>query len=167
MGVKAKLSKSMKRHRYETTLRWTGNLGSGTSGYADYGRDHEISGEGKTAPVPCSSDPHFRGDAARYNPEELLVGSLSACHMLWYLHLCAVNGVVVVEYADRAWGSMRQNPDGSGEFESVTLRPEVVITAESHAEKARELHQEAHRLCFIARSVAFPVHHEATITKQS
>ena len=154
----------MKKHQYTTTLRWTGNRGTGTSGYKAYGRDHEITGPSKAATLPGSSDPHFRGDASRYNPEDLLVAALSACHMLSYLHLCAVNHVVVMAYEDDAAGTMAENSDGSGEFTEVTLRPRVTITAASDAGKALELHEDAGKLCFIARSVNFPVHHAPVIS---
>ncbi|MDP9171700.1 MAG: OsmC family protein [Acidobacteriota bacterium] len=154
---------NLTRHQYKTTLRWTGNSGTGTSGYKAYSRRHEITGAGKPAAIPGSSDPHFRGSAERYNPEELLVASLSACHMLSYLHLCAVGGVVVTAYEDDASGEMIEHPDGGGDFAGVVLRPRVTITPESDPAKALHLHEEAGRLCFIARSVRFPVTHEPTI----
>ncbi len=153
----------MKKHEYTTTLRWTGNRGTGTSDYRAYGRDHEITGPLKATTLAGSSDPHFRGDGTRYNPEDLLVGALSACHLLSYLHLCAVNQIVVTAYEDNATGTMAENPDGSGEFKEVMLRPRVTITPESNTAKAMELHEEAGNLCFIARSVNFPVRHEPVI----
>jgi organic hydroperoxide reductase OsmC/OhrA len=146
----------MKTHRYHVSLAWTGNDGAGTGRYDRYRRDHEISVEGHP-PIPGSSDPAFRGNPARYSPEELLVGALSACHMLWYLHVCAVNGVVVTGYDDGAAGEMAENPDGSGQFTRVILRPVVALTAESDAVRALALHAEAHRFCFLARSMNFPV----------
>lgn len=145
-----------KTHIYRTTVRWTGNRGSGTSAYRAYGRDHEISASGKPV-VPASSDPAFNGDPARYNPEDLLVASLSGCHMLWYLHLCAVNKVVVLEYEDNAAGTLEETADGGGHFVEVTLHPAITITAQSDLETARRLHHEAHDKCFIANSVNFPV----------
>jgi len=148
--------KPLKTHHYQVQMAWTGNQGEGTKTYKVYLRDHEISAAGKPA-ILGSSDPSFRGDPTRYNPEELLVASLSACHMLWYLHLCAVNGIVVTEYRDEAQGQMTENKDGSGAFVEVTLHPRVRIAAESDANRARTLHEEAHRLCFIANSVNFPV----------
>ena len=153
----------MKTHQYRTTLRWTGNPGKGTIDYRAYSRNYEIDGERKTAAISGSSDPHFRGDATRYNPEELLVASLSACHMLSYLHLCAVNHVIVTGYEDEASGTMEESPDGSGRLTGVVLRPVVTIAAESDPEKAGALHADAHRLCFIANSVNFPVTHEAAV----
>ncbi len=147
-------------HQYVTSVRWTGNLGVGTTGYADYSRDHEVAAPGKTVPIPGSSDPQFRGDAARYNPEELLVASLSQCHMLWYLHLCAVNAVVVEAYVDSAFGNMVEKANGSGAFSEVVLRPHVTISAASDIRRASELHNVAAKLCFIANSVKFPVRHE-------
>jgi len=154
----------MKEHKYTTNLRWTGNRGAGTSDYKAYTRDHEITGPLKATVLPGSSDAHFRGDSARYNPEDLLVVSLSACHMLSYLHLCAINHIVVTAYEDDATGTMAENPDGSGQFSEVTLRPRVTITPESDAAKALELHHDAGKLCFIARSVNFPVRHEPVIS---
>lgn len=148
-------------HRYTTTLRWTGNRGEGTANYRGYARDHLIEAAGKPA-IAGSSDPHFRGDATRWNPEELLVASLSSCHQLWYLHLCAEAGVVVVAYEDRAEGVMIEQSDGGGAFARVTLHPRVTIRA-GDAQAARELHHRAHALCFIARSVDFPVECEPVI----
>ena len=105
----------------------------------------------------------FRGDSARYTPEELLVASLSTCHMLWFLHLCADAGIVVTEYEDAASGEMSENADGSGEFTLVILRPRVVITDSARIADAMALHPLAHELCFIARSVNFPVQHEPMV----
>ncbi len=156
----------MKKHEYQTSLRWTGNRGTGTSDYKAYGRDHEITGASKTSALHGSSDPHFRGDVTRYNPEDLLVGSLSACHMLSYLHLCAVNHIVVTAYEDNATGTMAENSDGSGEFREVMLRPRVTITSDSDPVKAIALHEDAGKLCFIARSVNFPVRHNPVITSR-
>jgi organic hydroperoxide reductase OsmC/OhrA len=146
----------VKQHTYRCEIEWTGNDGQGTKTYTCYRRDHTIRVEGKP-PIPASSDPGFRGDKTRYNPEELLVASLSSCHMLWYLHLCAVNKITVLEYRDAAEGLMRENPDGSGEFISVTLKPQVRIAEAGRESHAASLHHKAHSLCFTARSVNFPV----------
>ncbi len=146
----------MKLHEYSATVNWTGNLGKGTSSYKDYGRSYEIGAPGKPM-IYGSSDPAFRGDATRYNPEDLLVASLSSCHMLWYLHLCAVNKVVVVEYDDNATGTMEETADGGGHFVEVTLRPSIALTAQSDRDTARRLHHDAHEKCFVANSVNFPV----------
>lgn len=146
----------MKHHTYQVRTNWTGNDGEGTKSYKSFRRDHTLESPGKP-PIPASSDPAFRGDPSRYNPEELLVASLSSCHMLWYLHLCSANHVTVVDYQDEASGIMRENADGAGEFVSVQLKPRVKILATDDTEKARALHDEAHHFCFIARSVNFPV----------
>ena len=153
-----------KTHHYELTVRSTGNTGSGTSGYKNYKRDHEITSNAAKQPILGSSDPAFRGDPSRWNPEELLVASLSACHKLWYLHLCAEAGVVVQQYLDNVQGIMEETADGSGIFRKVILRPRVVIASGSDAEKARALHRTAHAKCFIANSVNFDVSHEPTVT---
>ena len=143
-------------HEYAVRVRWTGNTGEGTAGYRVYSRDHELSA-GEKAPIAGSSDPAFRGDPDRYNPEELLVGALSACHMLWYLHLCADAGIIVTDYVDDAVGTMEQTADGGGRFTSVVLRPAIAVEADADMSKAEGLHEIAHDRCFIARSVNFPV----------
>ena len=145
-------------HSYELSLRWTGNTGAGTSSYRAYGRQHEISAPGKPV-IAGSSDPAFRGDKERWNPEELLVAALSQCHMLSYLHLAASAGIVVTAYTDSPSGTMNENQDGSGEFSEVVLRPVVTVADASMCERAEALHDDAEKLCFIARSVNFPVHH--------
>jgi organic hydroperoxide reductase OsmC/OhrA len=151
-------------HRYAVSVKWTGNTGTGTSGYRNYERRHEISAATpQKPPIPGSSDPAFRGDPSRWNPEELLVASLSACHKLWYLHLCADAGVVVTDYVDHAEGVIEETADGSGRFQRVVLRPKVTVAAGSDMTKARELHHAAHANCFIAKSVNFPVEHEPEI----
>jgi organic hydroperoxide reductase OsmC/OhrA len=150
-------------HRYRVQVSWTGNLGTGTSGYRDYARDHEVVAAGKPV-LPGSSDPSFRGDPARYNPEELLVAALSQCHMLWLLHLAAAEGVVVTGYVDHPEGVMAEQPDGGGAFREVVLRPEVTVAAPHMVGLVERLHTRAHALCFIARSVNFPVRHEARTT---
>jgi organic hydroperoxide reductase OsmC/OhrA len=150
------MGESQRQHHYQIRLEWTGDRGTGTSGYRAYGRDHIIESPDKPS-IAGSADPQFRGDPARWNPEELLVASLAACHQLWYLHLCANAGVVVTAYADTATGVMRETADGGGQFDGVVLTPEVRISASSDPELATQLHQRAHAMCFIARSVAFPV----------
>jgi len=152
----------MKQHTYAVRVDWTGNSGEGTKTYRGYRRDHIIVSSGKH-PIQGSSDPAFRGDAKRYNPEELLVASLSSCHMLWYLHLCSANQVTVVDYKDAASGVMQENEDGSGEFVRVVLRPVATISADSDQSKALALHSDAHHLCFISRSVNFAVEIEPEI----
>jgi organic hydroperoxide reductase OsmC/OhrA len=150
-------------HQYQLSLRWTGNTGSGTSDYRGYRRDHELRGEGKPT-ILGSSDPGFRGDATRWSPEELLVAALAQCHMLWYLHLCAAGGVVVTSYADSPVGTMQLDATGGGgQFTAVLLRPAVTVADPSMAAKANALHDEIDELCFIARSVNFPVRHEPSV----
>ena len=151
-----------REHRYSVSVTWNGNLGSGTSGYRDYSRNYEIGAEGKPV-IPGSADPVFRGDRSRWNPEELLVASLSACHKLWYLHLAAEAGIAVTAYADRAEGVMEVGRDGVGRFRRVVLRPTVTVAAGSDVARARTLHKPAHEKCFIANSVNFPVECEPEI----
>ena len=151
-----------KTHRYAVTVVWTGNRGTGTSGYRAYARDHEVRADGRPAIFGCS-DAAFRGDPGRWDPERLLVAALSQCHMLAYLHLCAADGVVVVGYEDRAEGSMEEDPDGGGRFREVVLKPRVAVAEPAMVGTARELHHRAGELCFIASSVNFPVRHEPIV----
>lgn len=146
-------------HRYQIRLDWTGNRGTGTSGYRDYDRSHQVRASGKEM-ITGSADPQFRGDPGHWNPEELLVAALAQCHLLSYLHVAVEAGVVVTGYADEAVGTMQLNRDGSGEFTEVVLRPRVRVAAAEMVEPAQRLHERAHSLCFIARSVNFPVRHE-------
>jgi organic hydroperoxide reductase OsmC/OhrA len=148
-----------KDHFYSINLKWTGNKGEGTAGYRTYERSHIISA-GYKPDIPGSSDPAFQGDKTRYSPEDLLVASLSSCHMLWYLHLCADNGVVVVNYEDHAKGIMTEDSNGGGRFKEVVLNPVVTVSENSMIGKANELHKKANELCFIANSCNFPVHHQ-------
>jgi len=150
-------------HDYGVSVSWTGNRGTGTSGYRAYSRDHEVTADGRPV-IPASSEPLFRGDPARWNPELELVAALSQCHMLWYLHLCAAAGVIVTSYTDHAGGTMAEADDGGGRFTEVLLRPQVSIASAEMTGIAANLHQEAHAKCFIANSVNFPVRHEPVIT---
>jgi organic hydroperoxide reductase OsmC/OhrA len=149
---------SLAEHRYALTVQWTGNLGEGTSSYRGYSRDHDVLIPGLPV-LKGSSDPTFHGDRERYNPEQLLLAALAQCHMLSYLHVAVKHGVVVTGYRDEASGLMRLNRDGSGQFESVTLHPRVTVADGSQVELASRLHHEANQVCFIARSVNFPVEH--------
>lgn len=151
-----------KTHGYKVGVAWKGNSGQGTASYTGYERSHEISGDGKPV-IPGSSDPAFRGDRTRYNPEDLLVAALSACHMLSYLHVCADSHIIVIEYVDDADGVMTMTKDGGGHFTEATLKPTVTIAKESDPELAKKLHEKAHHLCFIANSMNFPVRVEPTI----
>ncbi|MBF4461919.1 MULTISPECIES: OsmC family protein [unclassified Rathayibacter] len=149
-------------HDYSLSIAWAGNRGTGTSGYRDYGRQIVVSAEGP-APILGSADTPFRGDADRWNPEQLLLAALAQCHLLSYLHVAVKNGVVVTDYTDDASGRMVQEGEG-GRFVSVTLRPRVTVAEESMVALAQTLHAEASRLCFIASSVNFPVAHEPVTT---
>lgn len=151
----------LSRHRYTVEIEWTGNRGTGTSGYRAYGRDHVVRAAG-VSDLLGSADSTFHGDRERWNPELFLLAALSECHMLSYLHVATKHEVVVTGYRDQARGTLRLNPDGSGEFTEAVLHPAVELDDESQRNLADSLHPEAHRLCFIARSVNFPVRAEPT-----
>lgn len=146
------------QHHYKAAVQWTGNKGKGTDNYRNYESSHQIIIENKSD-ISGSSAPAFSGDKTKHNPEELLVSSLSACHMLTYLHLCAVAGVIVTDYIDNATGIMVDTSNGGGQFTEVTLNPIVTVTEQHMVDKANELHKKANELCFIANSVNFPVRH--------
>jgi organic hydroperoxide reductase OsmC/OhrA len=148
----------IKLHHYSVGVEWTGNAGMGTSHYQSYQRDHIISVAQKVD-IEGSSDVCFRGNANKHNPEELLVASIASCHMLWYLHLCAQAGIIVTQYIDNASGTMKETNNGGGQFTEVELHPRVIILQTAMIELAIKLHQEAHKLCFIANSVNFPIKH--------
>ena len=152
-------------HEYTLTATWNGNLGTGTSGYRDYSRDVTLSVEGKPD-LLASADKPFRGDPGRWNPEDMLLAALSECHLLSYLHACVTAGVVVVSYRDHAIGEMTEDGRSGGAFTDVLLRPQVVVAESSMLERAERAHAEAHRMCFIANSVNFPVRHEAVVTSR-
>lgn len=144
-------------HFYKSHITWTGNRGNGTTGYGAYDRSHQVAIENKPV-MECSSDPAFRGDPGKFNPEDLFLASLAACHMLWYLHLCADEGIVVVAYEDHATGTMQQASQGM-RFTEVILHPRVTVTDSAMIDKANSLHIEANRRCFIANSCNFPIQH--------
>ena len=144
-----------KRHDYQVIVTWAGNLGEGTASYAAYSRDHDVTGEAKPT-IPGTADPAFRGDATRWNPEELLVASLSQCHMLEFLAQAARDDVVVIRYVDEPSGTMVEAGDG-GSFVEVVLRPRVTVARDNMADACARLHEKAHRSCYIASSVVFPV----------
>lgn len=152
----------MTSHHYSSQLHWTGNRGEGTVDYRSYDRSYKLSVNGKPD-IQGSSDPAFRGDYSKWNPEELFLASLSACHMLWYLHLCADEGVRVLSYRDQAAGVMEEHINGSGRFTEVVLHPDVTILDPNNLDKAKKLHQCAHEMCFIANSCNFPVRHKPEI----
>lgn len=151
----------MTEHHYAVELSWLGNLGSGTSGYRDYTRDVTLSAAGKPD-LLGSADPTFRGDASRWNPEELLVAALSQCHLLSYLHMAVTNRIVVTDYSDSPVGTMEQQGVG-GRFTRVLLRPVVTIADPEQVDLALSIHREASQACFIAASVNFPVEHQPRI----
>lgn len=149
-------------HRYALTVTWTGNTGDGTSTYRGYRRTHTVTTDGPPA-LLGSADRTFHGDRERWNPEQLLLASLAQCHLLSYLHVCVQEGVVVTRYVDHATGLMRTGADGGGQFIEAVLHPEVTVASDSMVGPATRAHRRAHELCFIARSVNFPVHHEPVV----
>lgn len=148
----------MSEHEYRVDLTWTGNRGTGTSGYRDYDRAVTLSGTAKPD-LLASADPHFRGDGTRWNPEELLLAALAECHLLSYLHAAVSTGVIVVDYSDEATAAMTTHGN-SGRITSATLRPRVTVADPAMVDAARAAHALAHQWCFIANSVAFEVHLE-------
>ncbi|WP_159609281.1 OsmC family protein [Glutamicibacter sp. JC586] len=156
----------LSHHQYRVSLEWTGNRGTGTDTYRSYGRDHIVRAQG-LPDLPGTADPTFHGDRDRWNPEQLLLAALSQCHMLSYLHIAVNHGVRVTAYTDSAQGTLRLNADNSGEFTQAVLRPDIQLADESQRELANSLHEQANKVCFIARSVNFPVLHEPVLPSNS
>jgi organic hydroperoxide reductase OsmC/OhrA len=150
-------------HNYKLTAVWTGNNGDGTKNVRTYDRSHTISIEGKPELFLTTDNPAV-GDKSKLNPEDLLVSALSSCHMLSYLYLCSLEGVIITSYLDNATGIMIENESGGGKFKEVTLNPIVSVTEESMLEKAIVLHHKAHEICYIANSVNFEVKCNPTCT---
>ena len=146
-------------HTYTSRITWTGDRGQGTIGYKAYDRTWDIAVDGKK-PIHCSNDPLLGGDPSKMNPEDLLLSALAACHMLWYLHYAAVEGIVVMGYADQPIGMGEVDRSGAGRFASATLHPQITLRKGSNLDKARAIHHQIHEVCFIARSVNFPVTYE-------
>lgn len=147
------------RHNYKIATKWTGNQGTGTSNYKDFERSYTIQIENK-ANILGSSDPEFRGDRTKHNPEELLLASVSSCHMLWYLHLCSEAKIIVTDYIDDATAILQETENGNGKFTSITLNPIVTITNQSMVDLAIELHNKANEFCFVANSLNLKVNHQ-------
>lgn len=150
----------MKSHRYRSHLVWDGNTGDGTTSYAAYSRTYRVRIEGKQE-LQGSANPMFRGDGALHDPEDLFLASISACHMLSYLALCAMQGVTVTAYEDRAEGTLEVDR-GGGRFTEVTLHPSVTISS-GDLTLAQSLHEKAHEQCFIANSCSVPIRHDAVV----
>ncbi|MHC1480511.1 OsmC family protein [Frateuria aurantia] len=155
----------MMRHDYSLDLIWTGHGEAGTTGVRDYDRSYQIEVAGKPV-LEGSADRPFRGDASRHNPEDLLMAALASCHMLAYLYLAAREGLQVLGYRDRVHGQLLLEGE-AGRFAAVQLRPMVSLAPGQDPERANALHEEAHRLCFIANSINFPVHIAAVSTIDS
>jgi organic hydroperoxide reductase OsmC/OhrA len=145
----------MSEYIYRLETVWVGAAKTTSFTYESYSREYQINIAGKTSLI-ASADPHFRGDSHLYNPEDLLVASLSGCHMLSYLALCSRSRIKIFAYRDNAVGKMTKR-DGKIGFLEVILYPQVQIESADSLDKAIKLHQQAHRECFIANSVNFPV----------
>lgn len=156
----------MTEHNYAIDITWTGNTGQGTKNLRSYSRNHDITANGLPT-IAASSDPAFRGDSSRWNPEQLFLSSIAQCHMLWYLGLAAQAGITVNGYKDRPTGVMVEEANGAGQFDSVTLNPVVTISADSDSAVAENLHHQVADYCFIARSIQTPIHHNVTIEQDA
>ena len=151
-------------HFYKVDVKWTGNKGSGTSNYSAYDRDFVISAEGKQD-IVCSSDPAFMGKKELYNPEELLVSSVSSCHMLWFLHLCANHGIVVESYQDQPVGIMSEDSDGGGRFTRIELNPLITVKEMVEESTMDRLQNQAHEFCFVAASLTCEIAISVTVKR--
>jgi len=153
----------MANHDYTARIVWTGNRGQGTASYRGYDRTWNVETPGKPV-INCSNDPLLGGDPTLHNPEDMLIAALSACHMLWFLHLASDAGIVVEGYEDNPLAVGESLPSGAGRFLSATLRPHITLAPGSDPEAADSIHSRIHEVCFIARSVSFPVSYAASYT---
>jgi len=152
---------STKQHDFNSLIEWTGNRGKGTQSYHGYDRTWRIQTPGKPE-IHCSNDPLLGGDPTLHNPEDLLLSAVSACHMLWFLHLASSAKLVVSAYRDSPLGHGESEPNGAGRFKSITLRPHISLEYSIDQVKADAIHDEIHQYCFIARSLNCPVRIKAT-----
>ncbi|MGU3576650.1 OsmC family protein [Brucellaceae bacterium C25G] len=147
------------QHKYTSSIIWTGNRGQGTINYRGYDRTWDVCVPGKSV-IHCSNDPLLGGDPAKMNPEDLLLSALSACHMLWYLHYAANAKIIVTAYQDKPVGFGEVEKSGAGRFTSAILRPHITVPVDTDIALATALHDKIHDVCFISRSVNFPVTYE-------
>lgn len=154
----------MQENRFTSNVVWTGNTGRGTQSYKGYNRSWNVEIPGKPV-IECSNDPELGGDPSLMNPEDMLLSALSACHMLWYLHLASKAHITVTAYRDEPLGLGETAPNGAAQFTKAILRPTITVMAGADLTKARDIHHDIHKYCFIARSVAFPVEIEPNFTE--
>jgi organic hydroperoxide reductase OsmC/OhrA len=150
----------MAEHEYSARVVWTGNRGTGTRDYKGYARTWNVETPGKPV-IPCSNDPLLGGDPTLHNPEDMLIAALSACHMLWFLHLASDAGVIVTGYEDDPLATGETDATGASRFLHATLRPRISVAQGTDLKGADALHAKVHDYCFIARSVNFPVAYKA------
>jgi organic hydroperoxide reductase OsmC/OhrA len=155
-----------KQHEYSSRTVWTGNAGEGTRRYRGYARTWDIATPGKPV-IHCSNDPLLGGDPTLPNPEDLMLATVSACHMLWYLHLACNAGIVIHSYTDDPVAIGETAPNGAGRFLSATLRPRIEVEAGADLDKAAALHNDVHQFCFIARSINFPITYAPTFVERA
>ena len=142
-----------KEQVFKASLAWQ-PMGKKFS-YKEYSRFYLVRSEGK-ADFMATAAPEYFGSKYHYNPEDMLVVALSACHMLTYLAFAANSKIEVLSYEDDASGTLAEEGKVV-KFKEVILRPKIKITAASDKNKAAELHDKAHHGCFIANSVNFAV----------
>lgn len=150
----------MAQHDYTARVVWTGNRGQGTASYKGYDRTWNVETPGKPL-IHCSNDPLLGGDPTLHNPEDMLIAALSACHMLWYLHLASNAGIAVHDYRDDPLAIGETDSTGASRFLSATLRPQITVPEGTDVAEADAIHHEIGKVCFIARSVNFPVDYDA------
>ena len=145
-------------HLFKVALNWIKKEPQTDSSTRIYTKSHHISIEGKPD-LEVSAAKAFKGDPNLYNPEDLLLSSLTSCHMMSYLYCCMQYKIEVISYQDHSEATLQVNPDGSGKIVKVDLFPEIIISNSSQIELALSLHKKANELCFIANSCNFPVYH--------
>lgn len=148
-----------KTHHYEAACSWEGETGSG---YATYSRAHQVVVEPSKSTLSLSSDPAFRGDASRINPEQLLVAAAASCQLLSFLAVAARAGMDVRRYQDSAAGEMPE-AELPIRITRITLRPRIELCSGPTEARVRQAVQQAHEECYIASSLKTEVSVEPTI----
>jgi organic hydroperoxide reductase OsmC/OhrA len=142
-------------NEHHAAIRWRRTSADYT--YDTYNRAHEIAFKDGAVVLAASSAPDFKGDDALVNPEEAFVASLSSCHMLTFLAICARKRLTVETYDDDAVGFLDRGPSGKLWMGRAVLRPCVRFAGPVDEATLAELHHKSHENCFIANSVTTDV----------
>jgi organic hydroperoxide reductase OsmC/OhrA len=144
---------------FTATITW-----SGSTLDPAYSRVSSLSKPSGRAEIPVSSIPLYGGDAACWNPEDMLAGALSNCHMLTFLALAHKARIDVKAYEGAAEAAL-ETVDRISRVASITLKPTIRVAPGTDAAKVEELFHKAHKYCIIANSYNGTVLMEPTVVE--